>query len=324
MNNKLAIIGGSGFVGNRLANRLKLSDIPFFIFDKNKTQTEFSFLEIDICDVNSLNKLEGCSTIINLAAVHRDNIKPISKYDEVNVQGSMNICETATKLGINQIIFTSSVAIYGSTKHETKEDGLPNYFNDYGRTKYLAEQVYKEWQSKDSKNRSLVIIRPTVIFGENNRGNVFNLMKQIASSRFIMFGKGQNIKSMAYVENVAAFIEHSIHFSPGIHIYNYVDKPDLNMNELVNLVKEIIFKKKGKSFRLPYFLAYSLGYIADLLSSALKISLPISYIRVKKFLSSSHFSTSIDETGFRPPFDLKEALIRTIEYEFLDKKKDNN
>jgi len=57
------------------------------------------------------------------------------------------------------------------------ESGEPNYFNDYGRTKYLAEQVYKEWQAEDPENRSLVIVRPTVIFGEGNRGNVYNLVK---------------------------------------------------------------------------------------------------------------------------------------------------
>ena len=48
--------------------------------------------------------------------------------------------------------------------------GESNYFNDYGRTKYLAEQVYKAWQAEDPESRTLVIVRPTVIFGEGNRG----------------------------------------------------------------------------------------------------------------------------------------------------------
>ena len=72
----------------------------------------------------------------------------------------------------NKIIFTSSVAIYGFAPANTGEDGKPDYFNDYGRTKYLAEQVYKKWQAEDPENRTLVIVRPTVIFGEGNRGNV--------------------------------------------------------------------------------------------------------------------------------------------------------
>ena len=81
--------------------------------------------------------------------------------------GAQKVCDAATNLGINKIIFTSSVAIYGFAEAETDEKGKPNYFNDYGRTKYLAEEIYKKWQSEDKDNRTLVIVRPTVILEEN-------------------------------------------------------------------------------------------------------------------------------------------------------------
>ena len=90
-----------------------------------------------------------------------------------------------------------------------------------------------------------------MIFGEGNRGNVYNLFTQIAGKRFLMFGKGKNRKSMAYVENVAAFIEYSLDFKPGIHIYNYVDKPDLDMNSLVSTVRGVLFGKPNVGIRLP-------------------------------------------------------------------------
>ena len=63
------------------------------------------------------------------------------------------------------------------------------------------------WQSKSGN--SLIIVRPTVIFGEGNRGNVFNLFNQIASGKFVMVGKGENKKSMAYIGNVVAFWRHA-------------------------------------------------------------------------------------------------------------------
>ena len=56
-----------------------------------------------------------------------------------------------------KIIFTSSVAIYGFAPANTDESGKPNYFNDYGRSKYLAEKIYKDWYYEDEKNRTLVI-----------------------------------------------------------------------------------------------------------------------------------------------------------------------
>ena len=80
------------------------------------------------------------------------------------------------------------MAIYGFAPANTGENGEPNYFNEYGRTKYLAEQIYRDWQQEDPLNRTLVIVRPTVVFGPGNRGNVYNLLKQIASKRFVMIG----------------------------------------------------------------------------------------------------------------------------------------
>jgi nucleoside-diphosphate-sugar epimerase len=147
--------------------------------------------------------------VISFAAEHRDDVTPKSQYDDVNVTGAENVCTVCTKLGIKKIIFTSSVAVYGFAPVGTDETGKINYFNDYGRTKWLAEEKYRNWLKSDSEN-SLTIIRPTVIFGEQNRGNVYNLLRQIASGKFLMVGNGKNVKSMAYVENVAAFIEYNL------------------------------------------------------------------------------------------------------------------
>ena len=277
--NEIAIVGGEGFVGSRLNHRLAKKNLVYNNYDidlSNKTKNCFY---LDVEDLNSLNKLSNSNIIINLAAVHRDDVKPISRYDDVNVTGAKNICHVARKFNITKIIFTSSVAIYGFAPPNSDENSEPNYFNDYGRTKYLAEQVYKKWQSEDPTNRSLVIIRPTVIFGEGNRGNVFNLLKQIASRKFAMFGNGKNKKSMAYVENVAAFIEYSLKFNSGLHIYNYIDKPDLSMNQLTIIARKTLFNKENIGLRLPKFLGVMIGYIADVVSQVIAKNLPISSIQ---------------------------------------------
>ncbi len=216
------------------------------------------------------------------------------------------------------MIFTSSVAIYGFAPPGTDESGQPNYFNDYGRTKYLAEQVYKEWQAEEPENRSLTIVRPTVIFGEGNRGNVYNLLKEIASGRFVMFGNGENRKSMAYVENVAAFLEYSLSFEPGLHIYNYIDKPDFDMNTLVSEVRKTLIGKNDIGLRLPASLGMAIGYVADFIADLTGKTLPVSSIRVKKFMGTTEFASAVIETGFVPPVRLEEGLARTLRYEFLD------
>ena len=320
--NEIAIIGGAGFVGSRLNQRLKKKNIFFNSYDINLSNQLDKSIYLDVENIYSLDQLAKVDTIINLAAVHRDDIRPLSRYDEVNVQGARNVCEAATRYNIRKIIFTSSVAIYGFAPADTDETGKPNYFNDYGRTKYLAEQIYKAWQAEDPSNRTLVIVRPTVIFGEGNRGNVYNLLLQINSRRFFMFGDGKNIKSMAYVENVVAFIEYSLSFKPGLHIYNYIDKPDFDMNTLISSVRKILFGKANVGIRLPGIIGITLGYIADLGIKIINKPLPISSIRIKKFMGNTQFASSARYTGFVAPVSLNEGLARTLHYEFLEDNSD--
>lgn len=308
------IIGGAGFVGTRLAQVLKGQSSAFKIFDKVLDDEGYC----DVTKPDSLAALPPANIVINLAAEHRDDVTPRSLYDEVNVEGARNVCEYCRRSNTQQIIFTSSVAVYGFAPEGTDEKGAFNPFNDYGRTKMEAEEVYRAWQAEDAANRSLVIIRPTVIFGEQNRGNVYNLLRQIASGRFIMFGPGTNRKSMAYVQNIAEFLAFSTQFGPGERLYNYVDQPDLDMNTLVVRCRSVLFGKDGVGLRLPGWLGVLAGYGFDTLAALTGKNLPISSIRVKKFMSTTAFSTGISETGFVPSCSLAESIERTLRHEFLE------
>jgi len=316
----ITIIGGSGFIGTRLTTRLLATGHSVKITDKNDS-SKYPHLRVyaDVREPETLMKtLIGSDVVINLAAEHRDNVTPKSLYDDVNVTGAENVCNICTELKIRKIIFTSSIAIYGFTPVGTDETGKINYFNDYGRTKWLAEQKYREWLASNSEN-SLTIIRPTVIFGEQNRGNVYNLLRQIAIGKFLMVGNGKNVKSMAYVENVASFIEYNLNNGSGEHLFNYIDKPDFNMNTLVIEVNKIL-GKSVKLFHWPILLGYVGGICFDILAFILHKKLPISFIRIKKFVSNSMLeSNNIKKTNFIPPISLIEGLKNTIKYEFIDK-----
>ena len=315
------IIGGSGFIGTRLCKRLSKSNSDFSIIDKNVSNSfPDECLQIDIRDIEHLLNAD-CETgvLVNLAAEHRDDVSPKSLYDEVNVQGARHVCEFADAKKISSIVFTSSVAVYGFAERGTDETGNINPFNDYGRTKYEAEQVYKQWQANDPEKRSLTIIRPTVVFGEQNRGNVYNLFNQIASRRFVMVGDGKNRKSMAYVENVAAFLEHSLTNEPGIHTYNYIDQPDFDMNTLVSNVENALELEPVVRIRIPYLLGLLAGYSFDILAKLMGRKFPINSIRIQKFCKDTTYTTSIKKTNFEAPVDLESAIKNTIIYEFVNK-----
>ena len=316
------IIGGSGFIGKNIQDKLIEENINFCILDQRKgSETkDIFFKKCDVTNKDDLNNsIDENSILINLAAEHKDNVFPISKYYEVNVEGAKNICQAAESKNVKQIIFTSTVAVYGFAEDYTDENGKINPFNDYGKSKLEAEKVYENWQKKDPENRSLVIIRPTAVFGEENRGNVFNLLKQINSKNFIMIGDGNNKKSIAYVRNVADFIIFAMKFNSGIHIYNYIDKPDLTMNELVSLAQNELSIKPFLKFKLPYFIAIFIGILFDLLSKILSKEMIVSSIRIKKFCSNSLFNSSISSTGFIPRHNLQDALKKTIKHEFKKK-----
>jgi nucleoside-diphosphate-sugar epimerase len=317
----VTVLGGSGFIGTRLCYRLDSSNLfSWKIIDKSPSSVFRK--NIEIADVRSVSKLRSSvpegAVLINLAAEHRDDVRPLSLYDEVNVVGARNICTVAREKNVRTIVFTSTVAVYGFAPIGTDESGKIASFNDYGRTKYEAEQVFQEWQAEAPGERTLVIIRPTVVFGEQNRGNVYNLLRQIASGRFVMVGKGKNRKSMAYVENIAAFIEYSLSFKPGVHIYNYIDKPDFTMNRLVVIVKRILGQSEKIGFRLPYAVGYSIGKVFDLVAAVTGKRFAISSIRVKKFCANSVYNTAIEKTGFVAPVPLEQALEQTIRHEFIE------
>ena len=321
MNITINVVGGSGFIGSRLVEKLLINkESRVYIYDKVKS-IKFANLCLggDVRDIKKLHdSLTQNSIIVNLAAEHRDDVSPPSLYDDVNVQGAKNICLVANQKNIQTIIFTSSVAVYGFASLGTNESGKIAPFNDYGRTKWEAEQIYKAWQAEDPQNRTLVIVRPTVVFGERNRGNVFNLLKQIASGKFVMVGDGLNRKSMAYVENVAAFLEYSMSFKPGVHIYNYIDKPDFSMNQLVGDVNKLLGRSSEIKFRMPYFVGLGIGKVFDLVAKLSGRKFPISSIRVKKFFANSVYESAISQTGFVPPVNLMDAIEKTVRFEFIE------
>lgn len=318
MARKITIIGGSGFVGTNLSRHLALKQKEFEIIDlKMSNQFPEKCKIADVRDIESLRAAITGDVVVNLAAVHRDDVRDKSEYQRTNVDGSENVALVCEEKGIKKIVFTSTVAVYGFAKPGTDEEGKINPFNEYGRTKFDAEEKLRYWQLRGEN--SLIIVRPTVIFGEGNRGNVFNLLNQIASGKFVMVGKGENKKSIAYIGNIVAFLETCISSDQKYGVYNYTDTPDFTMNDLVKYVRSTLKGKNNVGLRIPYWLGVILGRVADFISLLSKTSLPVSSIRVKKFVSSSEFVSSKHELdNFQAAYTLENGLKNTLESEFIN------
>lgn len=314
------ILGGSGFIGTRLGSLLTAQVVPFRIGDiREKSMHPRLWEHCDVRELGTLRRMVMDSdSIINLAAEHRDDVRPLSRYHETNVGGAIQVCQAAREAGIQKIIFTSSVAVYGFQRFPADENSSFAPFNEYGKTKLEAEGVYRAWAAEDPA-RILVIVRPTVVFGEGNRGNVYNLLHQIATGKFLMVGSGKNRKSMAYVGNVAAFLVHCLSFGPGVHVFNYVDGPDMSTADLVDYIQGCLGRSK-KTLRIPKSVALAGGHLLDVVARTTNRTFPISAIRVKKFCESTQFlADRVAQSGFVPPYTLQEGLARTIQHEFVER-----
>ena len=321
---RITLIGASGFVGTRLIDLLRneheLRNIDL--------EASHFFPELtvygDVRDPQQMDSLlSGTDMVVLLAAKHRDDVTPTSLYYQTNVNGMRNVLNAMERNGVKRLLFFSSVAIYGLNKDNPDESFTADPFNHYGKSKWQAETLVQEWY-KTHNDWNIDIIRPTVIFGERNRGNVYNLLNNLSKGYFINVGKGTNVKSMAYVGNVVAFVKYLIdNITDGYNVFNYVDKPDLDMNHLTELVCRTLGKRLP-SVRLPYWIGMAGGYFFDAIAFIFRIKPTISSVRIKKYCSTTQYdSTKAHNTGFVPPYTLSEGLTRTMEFEFIHPRTDD-
>jgi nucleoside-diphosphate-sugar epimerase len=311
------VLGGSGFIGTQLVatllkagHRVRIGDIA--------PSMAYPDLRVD-CDVRDrdqvLSLLQGTEVVFNLAALFRDDVRPQSLYYDINAGGPRNVCEAAERLGVQRLYFTSSSSVYGFSAEEMDEDAPKRPRKDYGRSKLEAERIMQEWYRR-GPNRTLVMVRPSVVFGRGNRGNVYEIMRQLARNPYVMIGRGHNLKSLAYVENVAAFLERTLLLDPGEYIYNYADA-QISMEDLVRRVRHWLGRESTPLLRVPYPVAYAIGLVCDGASAVTGRRIPIGVNRIQKFCGTTRYSTArASSLGFRAPVDAEEALEETFRWEF--------
>lgn len=311
---KYFITGGSGFIGSHFHENIHQSDIVNFDLVEPRLPLKSNFIQGDVRNLSEIENalaVNKCDIIIALAAEHKDFGITRNDYFNTNEIGTRNICEAASKFGIDTIIFYSSVAVYGNRIIPCDESSTPNPNLPYGESKLAGEKILNKWASERA-NRKVLIIRPTVVFGERNIANMFKLIMQIKAGRFFHIGKGSNIKSIAYVKNLvdATLFLLEKEFS-GVEIYNYSDNPQLTSREIAEVISKALGKTKPVT--LPYWMAYLLGLPFDFLIKISGKDLPISTNRIKKFCTQTHFfSNKIEGSGYIPKFTTVDGLNNMV------------
>ena len=299
------IFGASGFIGQHLLSYLG-SGSKCFDTNTNNGISEF-------CDVRKQIELNinTVSVIYNLAAIHTTPGHEYHEYFETNIKGAENICNFARKKNINTIVFTSSIAPYGTWEDEKTEESLPLPTSAYGSSKLVAEEIHKRWQAEKPNERKLIIVRPGVVFGQNEGGNFTRLYKAMKKGQFFYPGRKDTKKAALYVKNlVRLMVEMAEKEKPGVHLYNTVYTPIHSIKDIcktmakVTDVKEPRFTIPAGALKLAASAIHLLGKIIGKLFDGIHPD------RVKKLMVSTNINgQKLLDHGYNMEYSLEEALL---------------
>lgn len=312
----ILVTGSSGFIARFLIPALAARGHTVVGIDKRTGSPfgdYFRFVHGNILDDSAVdNAMSDVDLILHLAAEHKDFGVPESLYYQVNVDGTEKLLQHASRHQIRNFVFFSSVAVYGDSRVPTNEALVPAPDSPYGKSKLLAEQRIEGWSAQASERKGL-IIRPTVIFGPYNYANMYRLIRSVARRRYVGVGDGKNIKSIGYVENVAAaalFLMERM--GAGVEIYNYADSPHMTTLDLVACIAKSL-GVKVPSLRIPKPLALACAFPLDVIAKATKKDLPLTAKRIAKFTNSTHHrADKLLRAGFSPPYSPEAGVQKTI------------
>ncbi|QYK47855.1 MAG: NAD(P)-dependent oxidoreductase [Phycisphaeraceae bacterium] len=322
---RIFITGGSGFIGSYFHDLLTTAGHELVIYDlvqppfalKNAT-----FIRGDVRDGEKLKRsMAGCDRVLALAAAHHDFGIDHDTYFAVNERGTQLICDAMDTHGIRDLCFYSSCAVFGDSKPPLREDSPTAPNSPYGASKLAGEKVIKPWADQGANRRAL-IIRPTITFGPRNFANMYSLIRQIHNKRYLQIGRGSNIKSLSYVENIVSatnflWMRPESDRAP-FDIYNYIDKPDLNSRQIAEAVYAAL-GRKFPSFSIPMGLGLLLALPFDIVIKLTGKNLPVSSARVKKLAGTEtkFEADKLTAAGFTPPIPLTEGIARMVRW-YLD------
>ncbi len=316
---KYCVTGGSGFIGEYFCHALKDQGHEVVIIDlvepgdiPHDRYVKGDIRDIDACRV----AVTGCDRMIHLAAAHHDFGIDRDTFFSVNEGAAKTLCTAMDEAGIRDLAFYSTVAVYGSAPPPLAETTTPQPESDYGASKLAGETLFQEW-TEQGEGRRCLVIRPTVTFGPRNFANMYSLIRQINGRKFFFVGRGDNIKSLSYIENILDATMYLMDKDdlPAFDVYNYVEKPDMDSRTIAVTVYEALGKKVPR-WSIPMWFARLLALPFDVVIGITGKNLPVSGARVKKlFADQTKFEADkVLRAGFTPRIPLGDAITTMVDW----------
>ena len=317
------ITGSEGFVGTKLQAELSSLGHQVFMTDRIKKSKKSYFkhnLGFDkiskLIDFFSDKKIE---TIIHLAAAKGDFMLTQKEFYDDNVKATSSLIEFIKELDLKNVIHYSTVSVYGHNNILKDENAELKPNNPYGLTKLKSEELLLDWQRKHNTN--LTILRPSVIYGQNNYANMYNLLAMLSKKIPITVGSGNYIKSLIALENlidITVFVSNKM---DGIQIYNCTDEPYPTLDEIMTSISMVKGFRKP-IIKIPIILALIIALTVEILAKIIKKDLKITRERVLKFSKETDYrSDLLRKKGYVQRYKTSERLQNMAKwYKQINKK----
>lgn len=322
------IFGGTGFIGTHLTQhfiREKLASKVFLVDSSPPRDAAYctllqegfrsgsvKFVEMDVRKPIATSVLPArADLIVNLAAVHREPGHRPEEYFETNLYGAENVCAYASAIECPRIVFTSSISPYGPSEAMKDETSLPVPETPYGSSKLAAEKIHLGWQTAN-RARKLLILRPGVVFGPGEGGNVTRLIRSVVRGYFVYIGNRATRKAGGYVKELCSVLqfglEHQDRTGEAVTLWNFSTDPLPRLEDFVNAIR-LVGGIRRSPFSVPRSAVLGMSYPIAGLARTLGIKQPINPVRVRKlFRSTSIDPRRLRELGYEWRFTLEAAL----------------
>ncbi|MEL6216006.1 MAG: NAD(P)-dependent oxidoreductase, partial [Pseudomonadota bacterium] len=202
---RILVTGSSGYIGSRLAVRLKARGNTVIGLDRHgATDSAVNpFVSCDLLDTAAYREAAASADLVcHLAAARGDWGISDAEYYRDNLEASEALISVLNEVGPKPCIFYSTVSVLGPSSSPLDESAPDAAIGPYGKSKADCEAAFRQY-AKDNRCQ-VVTIRPSAVFGPGDPGNtnVYRLIDMIFRNRFLMIGRGAEIKTTSYIDNL--------------------------------------------------------------------------------------------------------------------------
>lgn len=320
----ICITGANGLIGRAITREFLELNTPLRLAVRQPAHIRTLFpcidnrdnVEVIECDLSNADDMQlnsllaGCSTMIHTAGVvHRKNATA-EEYENLNIKVTERLGEAARRNGCSTFLYLSSIAVYGKGPLiNVSETEVVKPATPYALSKVRAEEYLLRCQPT---NR-IIILRPSLVFGEGDRGNMLSLIRQILSGRYCHISGGNIYKSIVYARDAARAVVSCLEqLETGTHVFNLSNPQPVSLQNLAGVIATA--GGANLKFRSVPKLLVILG--AKAAEAMLGDRSPVTIQQIETLSQEATCSTArlVEHTKFVPIYSLSEALKSEIDW----------